>query len=95
MAYAFVQDVPVSAEMYEQIRGKFGSDTPKGLVTHIALKRDGGLRYVDVWETQEDWQRFHDDTVFPAVVEVLAGYGLEPDPALVTFTEVDVVDVWK
>jgi hypothetical protein len=94
MTYAFVQDVPANAEMYAQIRARFPADAPAGLISHVAIEREGGLRYVDVWSTEADWHRFRDEVVEPAVSEVLASYGLPHDHDLVTTTEVTVIDTW-
>jgi hypothetical protein len=94
MQYAFIQDVPADAAMYGQIRAKLGDDAPKGLVAHIAIQRSGGLRYLDVWDTKADWERFSTECVEPAVGEVLASYGLPHDHSLVTLEEVEVIDTW-
>ena len=94
MTYGFVHDVPANEEMYREIRARIGDRRPDGLVAHIVMRRDEGLRYVDVWETQADWERFHDERVDPAVSAVLASYGLAHDPSIATFTEFDVVDAW-
>ncbi|HEX8804557.1 MAG TPA: hypothetical protein VF743_10195 [Acidimicrobiales bacterium] len=94
MAYAFVHDVPATPEMYAEIRKLLPTDAPAGLVAHLAFERDGGLRYVDVWETQADWQRFHEGHVQPAVDEVLAGYGIQADHSQVPLHEPALVDVW-
>src|SRR4051794_40610194 len=85
MAYGFVHDVPADEEMYGKIRARLGAAPPRGLVSHVAMAHDGGLRYVDVWETQGDWERFRDEAVEPAVTEVLSGYGLPHDDTLTTF----------
>ena len=94
MSYAFIQDVPADEKIYSQVRAKFGARPPKGLVSHLAVKRDGGLRYIDIWAAKEDWERFRDDTVEPAVSEVLASYGIPHDHSLVDFEELVVVDTW-
>ena len=94
MAFGFIEDVPVDEKLYGEIRARMGDETPDGLIAHIAVKRDGGLRYIDVWESEADWKRFHEATVDPAVVEVLAGYGITPDPARVTFETMDLVETW-
>ena len=78
--YGFIQDVPANEEMYGQIRSRLGDQPPKGLVAHVVLTRDGGLRYVDVWETQADWERFRDEEVEPAVDAVLSAIGPSPRP---------------
>jgi hypothetical protein len=94
MAYGFVQDVPASEEMYREIKVRLGGQRPEGLVAHVALRREQGLRYVDVWDTREQWERFRAERLEPAVDAVLASYGLPHDHSLVTITEFDVVDAW-
>jgi hypothetical protein len=94
MAYGFVQDVPANEEMYGEIRARLGEQRPDGLVAHVALRREQGLRYVDVWDSREQWERFREDRLEPAVDAVLASYGLPHDHSLVTITEFDVVDAW-
>lgn len=92
--YGFVQDVPANEEMYRQIRARLGEQPPTGLVAHVVLSREGGLRYVDVWETQADWERFRDEEVEPAVDAVLGAIGLPHDHSLVHTEEVTIVDAW-
>jgi hypothetical protein len=94
MPYAFIQDVPANDEMYREIRAGLGDRPPAGLIAHIAYQREGGLRYVDVWETETDWERFRVERVEPAVDAVLARYGIPHDHSLVTTDDVAVVDVW-
>jgi hypothetical protein len=94
MTYGFIQDVPANAEMYAKIRAKLPADAPAGLISHVVIEQEAGLRYVDVWATREDWDRFREDVIEPTVTEVLASYGLPHDHALVTTTEVTVLDTW-
>lgn len=95
MPYGFVQHVPANREIYEKIRAQFPAEKPDGLVAHIACEAaGGGLVYTDVWTTQAAWNRFREDTVEPAVSEVLAGYGIPHDHSLVTTEDIEVIDVW-
>ena len=94
MPYSVIQDVPANDEIYAKILAGIGDTTPAGLITHLAIRRDGGLRYVDVWDTEEQYRQFMDETVEPVVTEVLAGYGIPHDHSMVTTEEVDVIDVW-
>ena len=52
MSYAFTRDVPAGeghyAEVRAEIRAATGGATPEGLVVHLVVRRDGGLRYIDV-----------------------------------------------
>ena len=98
MTYAFVQDVPANAEMYAKIdariRASIPTDTPTGMISHVVIEQEAGLRYVDVWASFEDWERFRVEHVEPCVDEVLREYGLPHDHDLVTTTEVTVIDTW-
>lgn len=93
MTYAFTQDVPANAEIYARIKELLPAD-PKGLVAHLAFEREGGLRYVDVWETEADWAAFRDEHVEPSVGKVLAEIGLPHDHSAVTSQTLTAVDVW-
>lgn len=93
--YAFVQDVPIDEGFYNQIREGLGPEPPKGLVAHVAIKRpEGGLRYIDVWESEEDWYRFAEERLHPVVHPLLQGiFGQElpPEPERVPLS---VIHVW-
>lgn len=94
MSYAFIQDVPADEAMYREIRKRLGDEPPKGLVAHVVIKREGGLRYVDVWDTEADWDRYRWEKVEPAVDGVLGELGIHHDHSLVTLEEIEVIDTW-
>lgn len=94
MPYGFIHDVPIDENMYRQIKAKLGDDVPKGLLCHVAFRREGGLRYVDVWETQADWERFRDAHVHPAVGEILGAMGIPHDHSMVSSQDIEVIDAW-
>lgn len=95
MTYAFTQDVPIDAAVYQRITNDLGDDPPKGLIVHLALERpDGRLRYIDVWETEQDWDRFAEERLHPVVHPLLSeafGDHLPPEPER---TPLPVIDVW-
>jgi hypothetical protein len=95
MAYAFTQDVPVDAAFYRRITDGLGPDAPAGLVLHLAVERpDGGLRYIDLWESREDCERFVEERLHPVVHSLLAevfGDAVPDEPAR---TELPVVHAW-
>jgi hypothetical protein len=84
---------PANEEIYGKVRALLPEDAP-GLQAHIVIKRDGGLRYVDVWDEEASWLAFRDAHVEPAVDEVLASYGIPHDHSMVTTEPIDVIDVW-
>lgn len=95
MPYAFIQDVPATREIYAQIRERLGESPPPGLITHVVADHDDGLRYIDVWESEEAWTAFRDEQVEPVVAEVLASCGIPHDHSLVRFEPLQLVDVWR
>jgi hypothetical protein len=41
---------------------KVGPEVPEGLIVHLAIKHaEGGLRCIDVRESEEDCRRFEDE----------------------------------
>ena len=69
--YAFIQDVPITEELYAKIRTALGSEPIAGQIVHIVLKReDGLLRYVDVWESKEACDVAFEARIHPAVYSV-------------------------
>jgi hypothetical protein len=94
MSHAFSYEVPASEQMYRQVKEAIGDGQPKGLIVHLVVRVDGGLRHIEVWESKDDWGRFHDERVEPAVHQVLTAAGfteMPPDPPV---EELALVDVW-
>jgi hypothetical protein len=67
MPYAIVEDVPASWEQYEPLGAVIADPIPEGLILHVAGPTDEGFRTIEVWETREAWQRFHDGAGPPEV----------------------------
>ena len=90
MPYAFSQDVPIDAAFYTRIKHGLGGEPPKGLISHVAIERpEGGLRYIDVWESEDDWNRFTDERLHPVVHPLLAELfreQLPPEPERVALS---------
>ena len=59
-------------EQYERVRKavNWEGSKPKGGVLHIAAFNEKGLRVTDVWESAEDFQRFVEARLMPAVKQV-------------------------
>lgn len=94
MTYAFVQDVPIGLDVYDEIVAGLGNQPPEGLIVHVAqVMEDGHLRYLDVWESEAAWERFVEERLHPVVGPVLARHQIRPDrepprrPA-------EIADVW-
>jgi hypothetical protein len=96
VTYSFTQDVPIDAAFYKRITDGLGDDPPKGLITHLAIERpEGGLRYVDIWESEDDCDRFVEERLHPVVHGLLSevfGEDLPPEPER---TAISIVHHWR
>ena len=96
MTYAFTQDVPIDADLYRLITDGLGDEPPKGLIIHLAIERpEGGLRYLDMWESEEDCNRFAEERLHPVVhglLNEIFGDSLPPEPPR---TPISVIHHWR
>ncbi len=57
---------------YERVQQAVGDDAPRGLIFHAAGEVDGGRwQSVSIWESEDDFNRFRDERLMPAVQRVL------------------------
>jgi hypothetical protein len=68
----------VTEEQYDAVmeRLRLDEDPPDGGMFHLAGPADGGIRVVDVWESQEKFGRFMNDRLAAVTQEV----GLQGEP---------------
>ena len=86
MAIAVVQEFAIelgdrSTENYDRVKARLNmaADPPTGLLFHAAGFSGTGLfRIFDVWESDEDWQRFNVERFLPAVAPVIERAGAPP-----------------
>jgi hypothetical protein len=69
-----------SQEMYDRVNPKvMPNGLPEGCQAHIAGPVDGGWRVITVWESQERFQQFRDETLLPALREAGEGERIAPN----------------
>jgi hypothetical protein len=91
MVYAFIQDVPIGEELYEKIIEEIGPKPLEGSLLHLCVRRsDGGLRYIDVWESEQACARAFDVRIHPAVDRAFGGARPAGEPVV---QRLDVLDV--
>jgi hypothetical protein len=93
MPYACSYEVPADEQLYRKVMSEIGPDTPEGLVVHLVVESEGGLRHFGVWDSQADWERFRDERVEPAVGKVLTAAGFSQLPPRPVVEELAVVDI--
>jgi hypothetical protein len=83
MAVATMVDNPDgSQEIYDKVRGELGlEEQPAGGILHIAgPSPNGGWRVIEVWESEEDAQRFFAERLRPAFEAVgFTGSSAQPE----------------
>lgn len=74
----------VTRDVYEQVTEKmFGNypmradQSPEGLILHTAGETPEGFYIYDIWESKEQFERFNDTRIGPAMQEIFAG--AQPD----------------
>ena len=78
MAIAMLVDNPNGdQETYDRVREHLGLEAPPGGIFHVAgPSPNGGWRVIEVWESEEDAQRFFQERLLPAFQAV----GVEGGP---------------
>jgi hypothetical protein len=69
----------VTPEQYEEARQvvNWEGDVPDGAVLHVAYFDSNGIRVTDVWESEDDFNRFVESRLMPGVQQV--GIQGQPD----------------
>jgi hypothetical protein len=91
--FAWTQNVPIDASAYRDIAARMGTAPLPGLLVHVAIEQpDGGISYLDVWDSEESCNASMASVVHPAVGPVLAARGIRPagEPPR---TPIKVIDV--
>ena len=78
----------VSKEQYEAARKEVNweGDAPQGGKFHLAWFGDDGFHVLDVWESQQDFERFVQERLTPGVQKV----GIQGQPS-VSFAEAHAI----
>jgi hypothetical protein len=69
-----------SEELYESVNPKVMPDgqLPDGCQLHIAGPYENGWRVITVWESDERFQQFREDTLIPAMQDAGVGERVAP-----------------
>ena len=93
MSYACSYEVPATIEMYREVRRLIGDEPARGMLAHLVVRSESGLRHLEVWESEADCRQFREDRVVPAVHTVLRSAGFAEMPAEPLLEELELVDV--
>jgi hypothetical protein len=66
---------------YESVRAQVGDDAPDGLIYHAAGEQPNGKwQAVSIWESEDHYNRFRDEKLWPAVRATLGDQMAEAGP---------------
>ena len=92
MAWAYVQTFEtVTWDDYERVGRELGDETPEGLFAHVAGPYGRSVRVIEVWESEDAYNRFRDERLLPAVTRALGEERAAQGPGHVE--ELDVQNV--
>jgi hypothetical protein len=77
MAIVVVNEMAeMNQDIYDQVSSRAlpGGELPEGCQLHVAGPKGGGWRVITVWDSEDQFNAFRNDTLIPAVTEV-AGEG--------------------
>jgi hypothetical protein len=75
--YAYCQEMPgVNEEMATRVDAAVGDAPVPGLVAHVSGPTAVGWRIIDVWESEDDYIRFQQERLNPALA--IATRGVTP-----------------
>ena len=80
MSYAFVQDISASWDQYQRVTAGLMDPAPAGLLLHIAGPTEEGFRIIDLWDSEQAWERFRAERLAPAMAAL--GGPSRPEPTL-------------
>ena len=90
MVYAYTQDVPIGPEFYQRILDEIGPEPLEGSLLHLCVRTPDGLRYIDVWESQELCATAFDERIHPAVDRAFGGARPPTEPVVHRLEVVDI-----
>ena len=91
MVYAYTQDVPIGPELYQCCLDEIGPEPLAGSLVHVCVRlAEGGLRYIDIWESEEACARAFDERIHPAVDRAFGGARPPGEPEV---HRLDVIDL--
>jgi hypothetical protein len=62
----------VGTQMYDGVNAEMGveDNPPEGMIFHWAGEVDGKWTVINIWEGRADYDRFREETLFPAIEKV-------------------------
>ena len=89
--YAFCQDMPgITMDDQRELSEQLAPDALDKCLAHVVGPIDGGVRMIDVWESEADYRQFMKDHLYPALARIQQDQPLTDTSDMAAFTVLDV-----
>lgn len=89
--YAFCQDMPgLTVESQEALQALIPAGALDRCIAHVVGPIDGGIRMIDVWESEAHYRTFMQDHLYPAIAKLQQDAPLQDTRGMAPFTILEV-----
>lgn len=94
MAVLITMEFEASLEDYDKVNEILGKEAPKGLISHVGVDLGGKMKVVDIWESPDDFAKFGQEQLGPAVAKVMGDGGPAPSaPEIQQIHDLEVLEL--
>jgi hypothetical protein len=89
--YAFCQDMPgITMESQAELTALIPEGALDKCLAHVVGPIDGGIRMIDVWQSEADFREFQQRHLYPAIAKLRNGQPLPDTRGTAPFTTIEV-----
>jgi hypothetical protein len=89
--YAFCQDMPgITVEGQAELAALVPPEALDKCIAHVVGPMEGGIRMIDVWETERDYRTFMQDHLYPALARLQQDQPLQDTRGMAPFSVLEV-----
>lgn len=89
--YAFCQDMPgITPESQAELAASLPPGALDKCIAHVVGPIEGGIRMVDVWESEADYRSFMQEHLYPALAKLQQDQPLQDTRGMAPFSVLEV-----
>jgi hypothetical protein len=89
--YAFCQDMPgITVEGQDELASLLSPDALDKCIAHVVGPIEGGIRMIDVWESEDAYRAFMQNHLYPAIARMQQDQPLQDTRGMAPFSVLEV-----
>jgi len=89
--YAFCQDMPgITVESQDELASLLPPDALDKCIAHVVGPIEGGIRMIDVWESEDAYRAIMQNHLYPAIPRMQQDKPLQDTRGMAPFSVLDV-----